>query len=259
MSFSRREILRLGSAALALAPWSRAADEGAFEFVALNDTHYIGGECREFHERIVRQIRATSPEVRFCLFAGDVADLADAAAYTALREIYGALGVPLAAVPGNHDHASDTDGAAYDAAFPDQRNFGFFHGGWQFLGLDTTQGLGFADTEISSVTLAFLDSPLDPHRPTFAFTHFPLAEGVEYRPRNASAALDRLLRLNLRWLHCGHWHGEHTATLRGAGLSTNRCCARLRGNRDGSPLKGWHVYRAWPDGSLTRRFVAVPA
>jgi hypothetical protein len=71
--------------------------------------------------------------------------------------------------------------------------------------------------------------------------------------------LARLRRLNLRWVHSGHWHGESTKPWGQATLSISRCCARLRGNRDGSPLKGWHVYRAWPDGSLTRRFVPVPA
>jgi len=262
MTFSRREILRLGSAALVLAPWSRAADGDSFEFIAVNDTHYFNEECRPFHERIAAAMRTGTPEAIFCLFAGDLADRGDASAYAAMREAYGSLKIPLAAVPGNHDYATDTDGSAYDAAFPRQRNYGFTHGDWQFLGLDTTQGTDFIDTEISATTLAFLDAQLaalDPRKPTFVFTHFPLAEGVEYRPLNAAAVIERLLKLNLRWLHCGHWHGEHLATVRGASLSTNRCCARLRANRDGSPHKGWHVYRAWPDGSLTRRFVDIPA
>jgi hypothetical protein len=98
---------------------------------------------------------------------------------------------------------------------------------------------------------------LDRKAPTFVFTHFPLGQGVEYRPTNAEALIERLVRLNVKWIHTGHWHGE---SVRKAGVltsSTSRCCARLRGNRDGSPFKGWHVYRAQADGTLSRRFVKV--
>lgn len=261
VNFSRREILRLGTAALALAPWSRATGEDAFEFIAVNDTHYIDEACRPFHESVVAGMKASAPQARFCLFAGDLADRGNAPAFAALRAIYGQLGIRLAAVPGNHDFATSTDSAAYDAAFPGQRNYAFAHGGWQFLGLDTTQGVEFDRTQVSPATLAFLEAQLailDRGKPTFVFTHFPLAEGVEYRPLNAPAVIERLLEFDLRWLHCGHWHGQHTAKLRHATLSTNRCCARLRANRDGSPLKGWHVYRASADGSLARRFVELP-
>jgi hypothetical protein len=44
----------------------------------------------------------------------------------------------------------------------------------------------------------------------------------------------------------------------GTPLTTSRCCARIRDNRDGSPLKGWHLYRAAADGTLARRFVVAP-
>ena len=35
-------------------------------------------------------------------------------------------------------------------------------------------------------------------------------------------------------------------------------CARVRGDRDGSPLKGWLVCHAAPDGSLAHKFAALP-
>ena len=87
----------------------------------------------------------------------------------------------------------------------------------------------------------------------------PLASELWSVMVRADALVERLARFNLRWVHCGHWHGESVRPSKGIPLSTSRCCARIRGNRDGSPLKGWHIYRAAPDGTLTRRFVALPS
>jgi hypothetical protein len=259
---SRREFLRFGGATLALSSaQSLAAAPEHFEFIVVNDTHYIGEECREWHGRVAQAMKASCPHAAFCAFAGDVSDGGDEPALRAIREIYGIIGCPLAPVPGNHDHISDSDRSGYEAVFPGRLNYAFQHGDWQFLAIDSTQGVHSSDTQISEATLTWLDQAipkLDPKKPVFAFTHFPLADGADLRPLNADEVVRRLLRVDLRWIHSGHWHGEKIDRHGLAILSINRCCARLRGNRDGSPLKGWHVYRATPAGELTRRFVEIP-
>ena len=206
-------------------------------------------------------MRGSAPEAVFCLHAGDVTDRGTPAAAAAMVKLFGELGCPLHPVPGNHDYLTDLDRSGYDAVFPGKLNYRFEHAGWQFLALDTTQGTDFEDTNIAAATLAWIEDELpklDPRQPTFAFTHFPLGDGVEMRPRNAGALLALLAKTNLRWVHSGHWHGESVQPVGDCTLTTSRCCARIRGNRDGSPRKGWHVYRAAPDGTLARRFVEVP-
>ena len=64
--------------------------------------------------------------------------------------------------------------------------------------------------------------------------------------------------LNLRATFSGHWHGLNEQRLAAADIIVNRCCARVRGNRDGSPLKGWWVCHATPDGTITHKFAALP-
>ena len=161
----------------------------------------------------------------------------------------------------HHDFTLDGNRAAYDAAFPGKLNYAFQHGGWQFLALDSTQGTDFDETNISAATLAWLDATLpklDASAPTVAFTHFPLGKGVTYRPLNADAVLARLGTLNLRATFSGHWHGLNEQRLDHADLIVSRCCSRVRGNRDGSPLKGWWVCHATPDGTITHKFSALP-
>ena len=262
---SRRDALRLASAplvALGLGGLSHAADsENGFTFVAVNDLHFFDEQCVPFFRNVVAKMRESAPEAVFCLIAGDIADDGETAQYTAMREIFGGLGVPLLPVPGNHDFRVDGSRAAYDAAFPGKLNYAFQHGGWQFIGLDSTQGTDFDETNISAATLSWLDATLpklDASAPTVAFTHFPLGKGVTYRPLNADAVLARLQTLNLRAIFSGHWHGLNEQRLDRADIIVNRCCARVRGNRDGSPLKGWWVCHATPYGTITHKFAALP-
>ena len=258
---TRRAALRLAAvplAAVGLGGRTQAAEKEGFSFIAANDLHFSSVECVPFFKNVVAKMRESAPGAALCLLAGDLADDGAAAQYTALRECLAGLGMAVHPVPGNHDLWPDGDRAAYDAAFPGKVNYAFRHGGWQFVGLDSTQGTEYDRTQISETTLTWLDAAkLDPAMPTVAFTHFPLGEGVTFRPLNADAALGRLRKLNLRATFSGHWHGLNEQRVDRAELVVNRCCARIRGNRDGSPLKGWWVCRAGADGTLTRRFVAL--
>lgn len=257
---TRRDALRL-TAALAFTPLSRAAAPAeAFDFIAVNDLHFSAEECTPFFQSVVARMKEAAPKAALCLLAGDLADLATPEQYAGLRACLDQLHAPRFAVPGNHDYFTDEDRTAYDAAFPGRLNYVHTHRGWQFIGLDSTQGQDYDGTVISAATLAWCDEnipKLDPRAPTVAFTHFPLGPGTTYRPRNADALLERLAKLNLRGTFSGHWHGLNEQRVRDADVVVSRCCARIRGNRDGSPLKGFWVCRAAPDGTLTRRFTSV--
>ncbi len=265
-TFSRREILRLGGLTLLLPSWAEAESEeigaqDSFEFIVVNDTHFLDDKCAEWFRPVIEAMKKSAPKAAFCSVAGDVTDRGTAEACGAIRDLFAQLEIPVHTVPGNHDYLSDTDRSGYDHVFAEQLNYHFDHQGWQFLGLDSTQGIQSVDTLIPTDTLEWLTREipkLDAALPTFAFTHFPLGEGVELRPRNADEMVALLQKLSLRWVHSGHWHGASLTNVGAAGLMTSRCCARIRGNADGSPLKGWHVYRASADGTLTRRFAAVP-
>ncbi len=252
----------LGTLALAAAGGGVSAAEdaqaGGFTFIQVNDLHYSTDECGVWFRAVVEQMKASAPEAKFCLLCGDLADRGDAPSLSAVKTIFAGLGVPLHAVPGNHDYDSLESRSGYDVVFPGRLNYALAHGGWQFVALDTTMGTNYDDTLISDTTLAWLDAEipmLDSRAPTVAFTHFPLAPGMTYVPRNASAVVERLLKLNLVAAFNGHWHGANEGIAGKAKLITSRCCARIRGNRDGSPQKGWYVCEARPDGTLARKFV----
>ena len=206
---------------------------------------------------MVRQMRASAPNAAFCLLCGDLANTGQRTQLLAVREIFAGLQIPVHAVPGNHDHPdADASPENYDTIFPGHRNQRFEHAGWQFLGLDTTMGTGYDQTTIAAHTLEWVDTqPIDPALPTVCFTHFPLGGTVPHVPLNAPGLVRRLTRLNLRGVLSGHWHGASETPAGDALLTTNRCCARVRGNHDRSPLKGWFVCTTGPGHSLHRRFV----
>jgi 3',5'-cyclic AMP phosphodiesterase CpdA len=149
------------------------AESSAFEFVVVNDTHYVDEKCKPWQSAVATAMHASSPEAVFCALVGDIADGGDLEACKAIKELYGAAMGRLYTVPGNHDYLADDDRSGYDAVFPDRLNYVFRHMGWQFVGLDTTQGTKFDGTDISPATFAWLDEnlpKLDQKLPSFVFT-----------------------------------------------------------------------------------------
>lgn len=266
---TRRAFLSALPPAVAALLASRGANEaapsgevGAFTFFQINDLHYMQDDCGRWFRSMVEQMKASAPKAELCLMCGDLTDRGDEASERSVNEIFGALGVPIMPVPGNHDFTPKESRDGYDAVFPGKLNYSVDHKGWQFVGLDTTMGTKFDKTTIADSTLAWVDEALgrlSAKAPTVVFTHFPLGEGVSYRPINAGALLERLLKLNLVAAFSGHWHGASERKAANAMLTTSRCSARVRNNADRSPLKGWFVCEALADGSLTRRFVEFQA
>ncbi len=263
---TRREAVgKIGAATLlAMGMWPgvlRAAAEtplgGDFTFVVINDTHYLSPECGVWLERVIRLMRAEKPE--FCLHVGDLVDKGSREHHAVVREIFSHLDVPLYVQIGNHDYVTQTDRSSYEEIFPGRINYRFEHRGWQFIALDSTEGLRFEKTSISDATLRWVDAELpqiDRARPLVLFTHFPLADGVKMQPLNANALLERFLDHNLQAVFNGHFHGYTEHNFRAATVTTNRCCALKRGNADGTKEKGFFVCTA-RSGRITRRFVEV--
>lgn len=294
-TLTRRAALERLSAGtlLALGWWPgalRAADDGrsgSFRFLVVNDLHYMTSECGVWLEKAMRQMKA-HPGVEFCLVAGDLCEHGTAEELAGARDALKVLGLPTYVVVGNHDYLGENpvpnakagrprartprdagpepprsqrmaNRRAYETHFPSQINYWFEHRGWQFVGLDTSQGLRYEKTVIQDPTFWWIDahvSKLDRRKPTVIVTHFPLGPTVRYRPANADALLERFKPLNLQAVFCGHWHGFTERQVDGVTLTTNRCCALKRGNHDGSKEKGYFLCAA-QDGKITREFVPV--
>jgi 3',5'-cyclic AMP phosphodiesterase CpdA len=260
----RAALERLSAGALlALGLWPgtlRAAgkrDSGSFRFLVVNDTHYMSDECGRWLEGAVAQMKKEQAE--FCLIAGDLTEKGELAHLAAVRDLFKPLDLPIHVQIGNHDYASQTDRSGYEKIFPNQINYWFPHRGWQFVGLDTSDGLRYEKTSIQEPTFRWLDDnlrKLDKERPTAIFTHFPLGDRVTYRPLNADALLERFKPFNLQAVFCGHFHGLTERNFGSATVTTNRCCALKRGNHDKSAEKGYFVCTT-SDGQIARRFVEV--
>lgn len=233
-----------------------AAGGGTFRFIVANDLHHLNAGCDPWFEALVAQMNGHEGAA-FALLVGDLAETGDRANLLAIRDHFARLRAPVHVQIGNHDYKTATDRTAYEELFPGRINYAFTHAGWQFVGIDSTQGTEWQNTEVQPATLKWLDETLptlDSSRPTVLFTHFPMASEVQMAPRNADLVLERLLDFNLRGVFCGHWHGLTEHQFHGADVVTNVCCARSRGNHDGSKQKGYWLVRA-EAGRLRREFV----
>jgi len=260
--FTRREAIRLlglglGAAALS-AKAAPAAQPGAFRFVVVNDVHCRDERCHPWMRKLAASMRRHEPA--FCLINGDLCDNGRADQLTAVREIFGSLGVPLYATVGNHDYFTDAGHAPFDAIFPNSLNFHFEHAGWQFVGLDSTDGRKVVFTMVQPATLAWLDAnvpKLDRQKPTVLCTHFPLGDGVLCRPLNAGQILAKFDGFNLRATFSGHWHGYAERHFEHADVINSRCASWWRQNNDGSPQKGYFLCETTGAQQVKREFVVI--
>ena len=261
---TRRQMLRLsagGLLALGLGARSRAASSAGaagFRFVIINDIHFRDERCEPRCRKFAASMRRHQPD--FCLINGDLTDNGRPDQLSAVREIFGGLGVPLYATVGNHDYFTDTDYAPLNRIFPNSVNYHFEHGGWQFVGLDSTQGRQVVFTHIQPATLAWLDATLPSlsrAKPTVLCTHFPLGEAVLCRPINADDILNRFDGFNLRATISGHWHGYAERRFEHAVVTNSRCASWWRENNDGSPEKGYFLCETTASQDVRRQFCVI--
>lgn len=265
-SYTRREALeRLSPAAwLSLGLWPGALNAAAeagetFRFIVVNDLHYMSAECGGWLEKMARQMKSHAG-VDLCLVAGDLTEHGRGEDHGAVREILRGSGIPSYVVIGNHDYVSGSgERKVYDEIFPRSLNYVLAHRGWQFIGLDTSEGLKYENTQVQAETMKWVDEELrrlNKRSPTVIFTHFPLGPGVKYRPLNADALLERFKPVNLQAIFCGHYHAWTETKAGGVMATTNRCCALKRGNHDGAKEKGYFLCTATA-GGVKREFVEV--
>jgi 3',5'-cyclic AMP phosphodiesterase CpdA len=237
-----------------------AGDSADFHFVVVNDVHYLNERCGKWFQGVVRRMRSHSEDMEFCLLAGDLTEHGKPEQLAPMRDLLKTLGRPTYVVVGNHDYRTLDDRKAYDEFFPRRSNYRFEHRGWQFLGLDTTEGQRVQGTNVQPHTLRWLDETLpkvDKKRPLIVFTHFPLGPHVITRPENAEQLLARFREHNLQAVFCGHYHAFTERHVGRVTLTTNRCCSFSRQNHDGSKEKGYFLCHA-KDGTVQRTFIEVP-
>jgi 3',5'-cyclic AMP phosphodiesterase CpdA len=263
---SRRDLLRLSAGTLLTAglwPGALRAEgkgiSGNFRFVVVNDVHYLNERCGRWFEGVLRQMKGHAEKIEFCLLAGDLTEHGKREQMAPMRDLLPVLGKPVHVVIGNHDYRTQDDRQAYDKFFPRCSNYHFEHSGWQFLGLDTTEGQRVHGTNVPSDTLSWLDETLpklDKQRPTVVFTHFPLGPLVITRPGNAAQLLARFKEYNLQAVFSGHYHALTERHMGKVTLTTDRCCSFTRQNHDGSKEKGYFLCHA-QDGTIQRTFIEV--
>lgn len=151
----------------------------SFLLVQLSDSHigadWNGGDPRAELEAAVDAVRRLPDAPDAVLVSGDLVESAADAQYELVRELLAPLGVPLYAVPGNHDEAEGMR-PHFDATADDVVDLGPL----RLVLMDSTAP-GLDTGELTSEQLAWLDDTLAADRSTptlLAMHHPPFVTGV---------------------------------------------------------------------------------
>jgi hypothetical protein len=263
MQFSRRQMMKMTAGGLLAAGlWprqSRAADPATkpLKFIQVNDFHYFDENCDPFFEGLVKEFNQVEGAA-FVLVVGDLVDGGTLVQCHAMRDILAKLKIPYFVTCGNHDPISQTDRGPWEAVFGTKLNVYMENNGWQFIGMDTSDGTKASGFDCHKETLDFaasLPEKLDKDKPTFVYTHFPLGPGVTNRLRNADALLEPFKQLNVKGIFTGHYHAfTEKKVLTDALATTDVCCSFKRANHDNTFEKGFFVVDA-AEGKFKRTFV----
>jgi len=201
--------------------------------VQLSDLHLREGEdgqaAAAFLEHAARRVAALQPRPDAVLLSGDLVHVPSRAAYEQVHELLAPLGVPLHAIPGNHDDR-DLLRARFgpNPAPPGARvHLAVSCGSLRLVGCDSTRP-GHEGGAFSSDELDWLDQTLSeqPDVPTLlALHHPPVQTGVRSMdaialPGDDSAALEALLGKHpqVQTITCGHVHTAMTTAFAGRPL-----------------------------------------
>jgi 3',5'-cyclic-AMP phosphodiesterase len=201
--------------------------------VQLSDLHLRAGEDGDGPaarlERAVRRVDALQPRPQAVLLSGDLADTPSRAAYEQVHELLAPLGVPVHAIPGNHDDRDLLRARFGPAPAPDgsRVHFAVSCGPMRLVGCDSTRP-GDDAGALGDEEMSWLDETLGqaPETPTLlALHHPPVLTGVRVMDAIALDAQDRgaleaLLggHPQVQAITCGHVHTTMTTAFAGRPL-----------------------------------------
>jgi 3',5'-cyclic-AMP phosphodiesterase len=209
------------------------------------DTHLYGGEAETLRgvatlpalEAALAQARTRDWPPDAVLVTGDIVQ-DDPAGYRHFRRLFGALGVPVLCIPGNHDEPEAMRRELAAAPFSVGGHFDL--GRWRIVLLDSCLA-GAAGGRLSDAALAGLDAALGSAGKRHCMVclhHHPVPMASRWLDRvaldNAAqflAALDR--HSNVRAVVWGHVHQTYDGLRKGVRLlATPSTCAQFQPNSD---------------------------
>jgi 3',5'-cyclic AMP phosphodiesterase CpdA len=202
-------------------PPQSSEDRPPAVLVQLSDLHLRAGEdgagpARRL-EQAVRCVFALAPRPDAVLLSGDLADVPSSAAYERAHELLAPLGLPLHAIPGNHDDRDLLRHRFGPAPAPTGApvRFAVNCGRLRLVGCDSTRP-GSEGGALGDEQLGWLEQTLagEPNTPTLlALHHPPVLTGVRSMDAIALAGPDRISLEALLGRHpqvqaitCGHVH-----------------------------------------------------
>jgi outer membrane protein assembly factor BamB/predicted phosphodiesterase len=195
---------------------ARAQHPGtSFRFAFVSDTH-VGspdGKAEEDLRRTVADINRQTG-ISFVVLTGDITELGTNDELRRAKQILDSLHIPYYIIPGNHDTGwSESGGQMFISVFGNDK-FSFEFNGIRMLGCASGPYVRMSDGHVPRSALNWLDAEiakLKPGQPVLFFNHYPIDNSLD----NWYEITDRLSRIHIRGIMCGHGHTNKAFSFEG--------------------------------------------
>ena len=218
----------------------------------LSDTHLLFGDARQYDaidtvarlDAALDRVARIEPPPQALVFTGDLADLADPAAYRLLRErvepLAERIGATVVWCMGNHDERAAYSHELFGVESEEPQDRVYEVAGLRIVSLDTSVP-GWHHGEVSDEQLTWLAHVLATpaehgtilalHHPPIPSPMVPVAEIIELQGQDRLAAT--LLGTDVRAILGGHYHFSSHSTFAGIPVSVAAATCHLA---DPAPL-----------------------
>lgn len=204
----------------------------------VSDTHLLAGDVRQYgaidtvarFEAALERVARIDPPPQALVFTGDLADVADPAAYRLLRDrvepLAERLGAHVVWCIGNHDERAAYSRELFGEESEEPQDRVYDVAGLRIVSLDTTVP-GWHHGEVTDAQLTWLTEVLATpaehgtvlalHHPPIPSPMLPVAEVIELRDQDRLAAV--LHGTDVRAILGGHYHFSSHSTFAGIPVS----------------------------------------
>jgi len=233
------------------------------KILSLGDMHMADQTKMAYPRKVIEAMNSEGGDL--VLVCGDMGSKPTRSELELARDVLCGLKMPYYPVLGNHDalfSGEKEEDFFREICSLKENSYHFMMKGIHFIGVDHGCGKDYQNNSVRPAVMDWLKKTLasiPDDQPIIFFSHYPFANGVKYRTKNADEVQELFQGKRLLAMVSGHFHGNTERRENGILMTTTACSSSgTQGNHDGTIAKGFRIFLVDDKMNITTQFKEVP-